>query len=83
MSKKKLLSKVSALNSSLDELEEKLELILSKPLDDTISGLETLQQTKLLVLLPYIINDLIFSKIANILDVLTALITNTNFFSIP
>ena len=69
MSKKKLLSKVSALNNSLDELEEKLELILSKPLDDTISGLETLQQTKLLVLLPYIINDLIFSKIANILDV--------------
>ena len=66
MSKKKLLSKVSALNNSLDELEEKLELILSKPLDDTISGLETLQQTKLLVLLPYIINDLIFSKIANI-----------------
>ena len=68
MSKKKLLSKVSALNNSLDELEEKLELILSKPLDDTISGLETLQQTKLLVLLPYIINDLIFSKIANILQ---------------
>ena len=66
MSKKKLLSKVSALNNSLDELEEKLELILSKPLDDTISGLETLQQTKLLVLLPYIINDLIFSKNTNI-----------------
>ena len=65
MSKKKLLSKVSALNNSLDELEEKLELILSKPLDDTISGLETLQQTKLLVLLPYIINDLIFSKNTN------------------
>ena len=65
MSKKKLLSKVSALNNSLDELEEKLELILSKPLDDTISGLETLQQTKLLVLLPYIINDLIFGKNTN------------------
>lgn len=60
MSKKKLLSKVSALSNSLDELEEKLEPLFSKPLEETIGSLETLQQTKLQVLLPYLVNDLIF-----------------------
>lgn len=61
MSTKKLLSKANALSSSLDELEAKLEPILSYPLQENLESLEKLQQAKLNVLLPYLINDLIFS----------------------
>lgn len=61
MSTKKLLSKANVLSSSLDELEAKLEPILSHSLQENIDSLEKLQQAKLNVLLPYLINDLIFS----------------------
>ncbi|KAL5534035.1 hypothetical protein ACEPAG_495 [Sanghuangporus baumii] len=57
---KKQTNKVTALSESLRELEEKLEPLFSKPLPDTLSSLDTLQQAKLQVLLPYLINDLIF-----------------------
>ncbi|OCB85576.1 C1D-domain-containing protein [Sanghuangporus baumii] len=57
---KKQTNKVTALSESLRELEEKLEPLFSKPLQDTLSSLDTLQQAKLQVLLPYLINDLIF-----------------------
>ncbi|KAL5519177.1 hypothetical protein ACEPAH_860 [Sanghuangporus vaninii] len=57
---KKQINKVTALSESLRELEEKLEPLFSKPLPDTLGSLDTLQQAKLQVLLPYLINDLIF-----------------------
>lgn len=61
MSSKKLLTKAASLSDSLDELEAKLEPLLSIPLQENLSSLEKLQQAKLNVLLPYLINDLIFS----------------------
>ncbi|EJD03743.1 C1D-domain-containing protein [Fomitiporia mediterranea MF3/22] len=57
---KKQIAKVNALSHSLDELEKTLEPLLSKPLPDTLSSLDTLQQAKLQVVLPYLINDLVF-----------------------
>ncbi|KAL5495051.1 hypothetical protein ACEPAI_513 [Sanghuangporus weigelae] len=57
---KKQTNKVIALSESLRELEEKLEPLFSKSLPDTLDSLDTLQQAKLQVLLPYLINDLIF-----------------------
>ena len=59
---KKQLAKVNALAKSLDELENKLEPLLSKPLSETMGPLDPLQQAKLNVVLSYLINDLIFSK---------------------
>ena len=61
-STKKLLPKAKSLVESLDELESKLEPLLSHPLGENLASLEKLQQAKLNVLLPYLINDLIFSK---------------------
>lgn len=58
--KSKARSKVDALNASLDELENKLEPLFARPLSDTLSSLETVQQAKLYAVLPYLINDLIF-----------------------
>ncbi|KAH8119982.1 C1D-domain-containing protein [Phellopilus nigrolimitatus] len=60
VNKKKLLSKVSAVSASLDELEAKLDPLFSQPLQDTVASLDTLQQAKMQVVLPYLINDLIF-----------------------
>lgn len=58
---KKQISKVTALRVSLQELEQKLEPLFSKPLQDTLESLDTLQQAKLQVVITYLINDLIFS----------------------
>jgi len=59
-STKKLVAKANAVSSALDELEAKLEPLLAQPLSETLGSLDTLQQAKLNVLLPYLINDLIF-----------------------
>ena len=60
---KKALSRVQALSGSLDELEKQLEPLFAKPLPETLGSLETIQQAKLNVVLPYLINDLIFSAL--------------------
>lgn len=58
---KKALAKVEALSSSLDELEKQLVPLFAKPLPETLGSLETIHQAKMNVVLPYLINDLIFS----------------------
>ncbi|EPQ60312.1 hypothetical protein GLOTRDRAFT_118629 [Gloeophyllum trabeum ATCC 11539] len=57
---KKLKSRLAALNGSLDELQEKLEPLLAQTLPESVVALETLQQAKLQVALPYLVYDLIF-----------------------
>lgn len=61
MNKKKLLSKANGVSDALDELEAKLEPLLSQKLPDVEAPLSTLQRSKLNVLLAYLVNDLIFS----------------------
>ena len=57
----KLLAKLDLLNDSLDVLEEKLEPLLSQTLPETLLPLETIQQVKLNVAIPYLVYDLVFS----------------------
>ena len=57
----KIRGKLKTLNESLDELEQKLEPLLAQSLPETLVGLETLQQAKLQVDIPYVVYDLIFS----------------------
>lgn len=57
----RLKSKLSTLDDSLDDLEAQLEPLLSQTLPETVVGLETIQQAKLQVVLPYLVYDLIFS----------------------
>ncbi|KAL7285517.1 hypothetical protein ACG7TL_000619 [Trametes sanguinea] len=56
----KLLAKLDSLNDSLDTLEEKLEPLLSQTLPESLLPLETIQQVKLNVAIPYLVYDLIF-----------------------
>ncbi len=57
----KVLAKLDTLNDSLDDLEEKLESLLAQTLPESLLPLETIQQVKLNVALPYLVYDLIFS----------------------
>lgn len=61
MEETKIRSKLKILNESLDELEEKLEPLLAQTLPETLAELETLQQAKLQIDIPYVVYDLIFS----------------------
>ena len=54
--------RLTKLSDALDALEDKLESLLSSTLVETGASLETLQEAKLNTVLPYLINDLIFSK---------------------
>lgn len=56
----RLRAKVANLNASLDELETQLEPLFTKSLPETLVALETIQQAKLQVILPYVIYDLVF-----------------------
>lgn len=56
----KLRAKVANLNASLDELETQLEPLFTKSLPETLVALETIQQAKLQVILPYVLYDLVF-----------------------
>ncbi|OJA20663.1 DNA-binding protein C1D [Rhizopogon vesiculosus] len=56
----RLQAKVANLNASLDELETQLEPLFAKSLPETLVGLETIQQAKLQVALPYVLYDLVF-----------------------
>lgn len=71
---KKAIAKVDALSASLDELESKLEPLFAKPLSETLGSLEAIQQAKLNVVLPYLINDLVFSKFSSFLAALGCLL---------
>ncbi|KAH9837349.1 uncharacterized protein C8Q71DRAFT_597725 [Rhodofomes roseus] len=56
----RLRAKVAALNGSMDDLETQLEPLLAQTLPESLVGLETIQQAKLQVALPYLVYDLIF-----------------------
>ncbi|KAI1793138.1 Sas10/Utp3/C1D family-domain-containing protein [Ganoderma leucocontextum] len=56
----KVLAKLATLDDSLDDLEEKLEPLLAQTLPESLLSLETIQQAKLNVALPYLVYDLIF-----------------------
>lgn len=56
----RLRAKVANLNASLDELETQLEPLFTKSLPETLVALETIQQAKLQVILPYVLYDLVF-----------------------
>ena len=53
---------VLSIERSLDNLEEVLAPLLDEDLSHALTQLDLLQQAKLQVLLPYVINDLVFSK---------------------
>ncbi len=69
MSESALLAKLATLNDSLDDLEEKLEPLLAQTLPESLLPLETIQQVKLNVALPYLVYDLIFSASLYVLTV--------------
>lgn len=56
----KVLAKISALDVSLDELEDKLEGLFARSLPESVVGLEKIQQAKLQVAIPYLVYDLVF-----------------------
>ncbi|KAI0720113.1 hypothetical protein C8T65DRAFT_706093 [Cerioporus squamosus] len=56
----KLLARLATLNDSLDDLEDKLEPLLAQTLPESLLPLETIQQVKLNVAIPYLVYDLIF-----------------------
>ena len=51
---------IEALGDDLDDLEEILEPLFETPLSETLSKLDPLQQAKLGVLIPYIVQDLVY-----------------------
>ena len=57
---RKVRRKLSALTKSLDDLETILASLLSQSLPDLVIGLNTIQQAKLQVVIPYLVYDLVF-----------------------
>jgi exosome complex protein LRP1 len=53
-------TRLSALASSFDDLEELLEPLFSQALPETVAALEPIQQAKLQTVLPYLVYDIIF-----------------------
>ncbi|KAF8506282.1 hypothetical protein BU17DRAFT_57778 [Hysterangium stoloniferum] len=51
---------IISIEESLDHLEEVLGPLIGKPLHETTSQLDVLQKAKLQVVIPYVVNDLIF-----------------------
>ncbi|KAH8997415.1 hypothetical protein EDB92DRAFT_1813852 [Lactarius akahatsu] len=56
----KIKKRLSTLSSSLDELENGLAAMLSQSLPELLLGLDTIQQAKLQVVIPYLVYDLVF-----------------------
>ncbi|KAI9454830.1 hypothetical protein F5148DRAFT_1369944 [Russula earlei] len=56
----KIKRKLSALSTSLDDLESGLSPLLSQPLPELVAGLDAIQQAKLQVVIPYLVYDLVF-----------------------
>jgi hypothetical protein len=46
--------------NSLDDLETGLSTLLSQSLSEVVLGLDTIQQAKLQVVIPYLVYDLVF-----------------------
>ena len=57
----RLQQKLATLTDSLDELEDILDPLLSQTLPESLLSLETIQQAKLQVAIPYLVYDLAFS----------------------
>lgn len=57
----KIRRKISTLASSLDDLETSLTALSSQSLPDLVINLDTIQQAKLQVVIPYLAYDLVFS----------------------
>jgi exosome complex protein LRP1 len=62
---RKVRRKLSALTKSLDDLETILASLLSQSLPDLIIDLDTIQQAKLQVVIPYLVYDLVFGPSRN------------------
>lgn len=60
MATSKLRNKLSKLHDSLDKLEGELEPLLAQPLAESLVVLDTIQQAKLQVVIPYVVYDLVF-----------------------
>ncbi|KAI6048049.1 hypothetical protein EDC04DRAFT_2556139 [Pisolithus marmoratus] len=56
----KIRKKIAKLNKHLDELESQLEPLFSQPLAETLVTLDTIQQAKMQVIIPYVVYDLVF-----------------------
>jgi exosome complex protein LRP1 len=56
----KIRRKISTLTRSLDDLETSLAALSSQSLPDLVIGLDTIQQAKLQVVIPYLVYDLVF-----------------------
>ncbi|KAL6304885.1 hypothetical protein BKA93DRAFT_252896 [Sparassis latifolia] len=56
----KLHARLSLLNGALDDLETELEPLFAQTLPEIVVDLETIQQAKLQVALPYLVYDLVF-----------------------
>ncbi|KAI0316487.1 hypothetical protein OF83DRAFT_1126444 [Amylostereum chailletii] len=53
-------AKLSTLDTALDDLEKELEPLFAQTLPETVLRLDTIQQAKLQVVLPYLVYDLVF-----------------------
>ncbi|KAG6380787.1 hypothetical protein JVT61DRAFT_5171 [Boletus reticuloceps] len=56
----KIRSKLAKLDTSLDALESQLEPLFAQSLPETLLALDTIQQAKLHVVIPYVVYDLVF-----------------------
>lgn len=56
----KIRRKISTLTNALDALETNLTALSSQSLPELVIGLDTIQQAKLQVLIPYLVYDLVF-----------------------
>jgi hypothetical protein len=52
---------IAGIDDELDNLEELLEPLLSKPLSDTLEKLSLIHRAKLCTLLPYVVHSLMLS----------------------
>ena len=57
----KLRARVATLDKLLDDFDDQLDDLLDKSLPETLLGLDTLQQAKLQVTIPYLVYDLVIS----------------------
>ena len=58
----KLRTRVAILDKLLDDFDGQLDDLLAKSLPETLLGLDTLQQAKLQVTVPYLVYDLVISE---------------------
>jgi len=60
----KLRARVATLDKLLDDFDGQLDDLLALSLPETLLGLDTLQQAKLQVTIPYLVYDLVISMLA-------------------